>query len=350
AGPTGAVPKPSRAQPDRRGSRLARGCPPDPPRRVARPRPPRRRVPAADGRSAPLRSARGEPLLSRRAVIAAARRGHGRARRASRGRGALHGEDGRPAGREAARPTHGRPARARARALRHLLLALPRPGGDGERHDRAAGLPRAAVPAHRAAPAGAGRALLRRDDQRLRGDAGLRAPGGRARPLGDRGLHPRAAAQPARDARRRAGGGAAGARDGGPAMSAAAETPLGLERLQQRALVVGMVALGACAAGGLANPADFFRAYLIGYLYCLGIAHVFNNWSLDRDARPDPNPRRFRLLAGPGLALYGLTVTFAAIDWAMSLEPHWYSTIYPAGFGVGQVLSAFAFGIAAAVC
>src|SRR5213076_3589063 len=84
--------------------------------------------------------------------------------------------------------------------------------------------------------------------------------------------HPRAAAQPARDARRRAGGGAAGARDGGPAMSAATETPLGLERLQQRALVVGMVALGACAAGGLANPADFFRAYLIGYLYCLGIA------------------------------------------------------------------------------
>ena len=219
-------------------------------------------------------------------------------------------------------------------------------------------------------------------------------------------------------------------------MSAEPETPLGLERLQQRALVVGVVALGACAAAGLANPPDFFRAYLIGYLYCLGIAlgslvilmlhylsggawglvvrrileaatrtlpllavlflpvwvgvrdvylwaapgddplhharaylnvpffrvraliyfgawlgcaYIFNKWSRERDARPDPNPRRFRLLAGPGLALYGLTVTFAAIDWAMSLEPHWYSTIYPAGFGVGQVLSAFAFGIAAAV-
>src|SRR5438034_9666905 len=55
-------------------------------------------------------------------------------------------------------------------------------------------------------------------------------------------------------------------------MSAAAETPLGLERLQSRALVVGVVALGACAAGGLANPPDFLRAWLIGYLYCLGIA------------------------------------------------------------------------------
>src|SRR5206468_13108926 len=45
----------------------------------------------------------------------------------------------------------------------------------------------------------------------------------------------------------------------------------------------------------------------------------------------------------------GLTVTFAAIDWGMSLEPHWYSTVYPLAFGVGQVLSAFAFTIAAAV-
>src|SRR5207245_11535937 len=37
-------------------------------------------------------------------------------------------------------------------------------------------------------------------------------------------------------------------------------------------LAVGVVALGACAAGGLQNPPDFLRAYLIGYLYCLGIA------------------------------------------------------------------------------
>src|SRR5256885_1679246 len=111
--------------------------------------------------------------------------------------------------------------------------------------------PRPRSTAGGAHPTPPGGALLRRDDQRLRGDAGLRASGGRARPLGDRGLHPRPAAQPERDARRRAAGGAAGARDGGPAMSEVAESPLGLERLQQGALVVGMVALGACAAGGL---------------------------------------------------------------------------------------------------
>src|SRR5262249_16236289 len=31
-------------------------------------------------------------------------------------------------------------------------------------------------------------------------------------------------------------------------------------------------------------------------------------------------------LSGPGIILYGLTITFAAIDWVMSLDPFWYST------------------------
>jgi hypothetical protein len=55
--------------------------------------------------------------------------------------------------------------------------------------------------------------------------------------------------------------------------------------------------------------------------------------------------RRFRLLSGPGLALYGLCITFGSIDWGMSLEPHWYSTMYPLLFAVGQLLNAMAFGV-----
>jgi hypothetical protein len=50
-------------------------------------------------------------------------------------------------------------------------------------------------------------------------------------------------------------------------------------------------------------------------------------------ARVAPAPetladRRFRRLSGQGLALHGLAVTFASVDWMMSLEPHWFSTIY----------------------
>ncbi len=36
-----------------------------------------------------------------------------------------------------------------------------------------------------------------------------------------------------------------------------------------------------------------------------------------------------RRLGAPGIVVYALTITFASIDWVMSLEPDWYSTIYP---------------------
>ncbi|MGH7966458.1 MAG: hypothetical protein ACRERD_32310, partial [Candidatus Binatia bacterium] len=78
----------------------------------------------------------------------------------------------------------------------------------------------------------------------------------------------------------------------------------------------------------------------------IGVAYFLNKWSLEQDRGADPHlERRVRLLSGPGLALYGLAVTFASIDWVMSLEPHWYSTIYGAMVMVGQGLTAFAFAI-----
>jgi hypothetical protein len=71
------------------------------------------------------------------------------------------------------------------------------------------------------------------------------------------------------------------------------------------------------------------------------LAHLFNRWSLETDR--DPQPRlwaRMTALAGGGLLLMGLTITFASIDWAMSLDPRWFSTIYGILFMVGQALSA----------
>lgn len=46
-----------------------------------------------------------------------------------------------------------------------------------------------------------------------------------------------------------------------------------------------------------------------------------------------------------GLILYGLTVTFAAVDWLMSLQPLWSSTIYGLIVMLGQLLTALAFAI-----
>src|SRR5205823_2899646 len=64
-------------------------------------------------------------------------------------------------------------------------------------------------------------------------------------------------------------------------------------------------------------------------------------------AGPEDETRRSlaQRLSGPGLVLLGLTVTFAAIDWVMSIEPFWYSTIFGMLFISGQVLAALALGI-----
>jgi hypothetical protein len=54
---------------------------------------------------------------------------------------------------------------------------------------------------------------------------------------------------------------------------------------------------------------------------------------------------RLQTLSGPGLVLYGLTVTFSAIDWLMSIEPRWYSTIFGMIFMVSHGLIGLAFAI-----
>jgi hypothetical protein len=89
------------------------------------------------------------------------------------------------------------------------------------------------------------------------------------------------------------------------------------------------------------NPA-FFLGRAVFYLVLWNLlAWLMNRWSLALDAGPDRRTeRRLRGLSGLGLVLLGLTITFSSVDWAMSLDPHWYSTIYGILFMVGQALSA----------
>jgi hypothetical protein len=58
--------------------------------------------------------------------------------------------------------------------------------------------------------------------------------------------------------------------------------------------------------------------------------------------------RRLRAASAIGLIVYGLTITCASIDWSMSLDPNWFSTIYGAMYGTGQMLAGFAFAVLAA--
>jgi len=214
-----------------------------------------------------------------------------------------------------------------------------------------------------------------------------------------------------------------------------------LRRVQRGGLVVGVVALLSCAVGAAVNPEQFFRSYLVAYLFWFGIGlgsmailmihHIaggawgavirrllecatrtlplmallfvplafgmhslyewarpeavahdallqhksvylnvpfflaraafyfavwlafttfLNRWSLQQDGSDDPRlTRRMELLSRGGLLAIGLTMSFAAVDWVMSLEPHWYSTIYGIVIMGGQILNAMAFVIALAV-
>ena len=207
-----------------------------------------------------------------------------------------------------------------------------------------------------------------------------------------------------------------------------------LDRLQKASVRVGAVALALCAVGAGLNPKRFFEAYLMAYVFWLGIAlgcqailmihhlaggrwgvadrslleaasgtlplltvlfipcllglHSLYIWanpeavaaddvlrhkqpylnvpffviragiyfvvwfgtmvllnraSLAQDQTPSREAtRRLTLISGAGLGFYMLTMTFASIDWMMSLEPRWFSTIYGVLIMTGQVLGAFA--------
>lgn len=69
-------------------------------------------------------------------------------------------------------------------------------------------------------------------------------------------------------------------------------------------------------------------------------------WSIRQDETSNTAfARKMKTLAGPGLVIYMLTMTFAAFDWGMSLDPHWFSTIYGVIFVISQGLSALALSI-----
>jgi hypothetical protein len=212
-----------------------------------------------------------------------------------------------------------------------------------------------------------------------------------------------------------------------------------LGRLQQRALIVGVLGLAAGGVGAMSNLEQFFVSWLIGFMFCLGLTlgslallmlqhlsggqwgmvgrRVFeaatrtlpivallfipivfgmkslfewtdpakaavpaihdklaylntnfwigralfyfllwiamslllNRWSAEQDRGVAVTPAdsvRFRTVSAPGLLAYVLTMTFASVDWVMSLDPEWYSTIFGLLTVAGQGLMALALAIA----
>jgi hypothetical protein len=74
-------------------------------------------------------------------------------------------------------------------------------------------------------------------------------------------------------------------------------------------------------------------------------AALFARNSTTQDVTRDPGlTRRNIRLAALFLPVFAVTITITAIDWGMSLEPHWFSTIYGVYYFSGTVIAALAAG------
>jgi len=92
----------------------------------------------------------------------------------------------------------------------------------------------------------------------------------------------------------------------------------------------------------------FFAVRAVVYFAIwIALAFFLNKWSLAQDRTADNRyTKNMRLLSGPGMVVLIFSVTFASIDWYMSIEPEWFSTIYGFIFVAAWSLSALAFVIA----
>ncbi|HYV24894.1 MAG TPA: hypothetical protein VE969_06620 [Pyrinomonadaceae bacterium] len=94
------------------------------------------------------------------------------------------------------------------------------------------------------------------------------------------------------------------------------------------------------------NPGFFIIRAAIYFAFWSVCTWALNWFSLqqDRTARKRYR-RRMQMVSGPGLAFLIISITFASVDWVMSLEPGWFSTIFGLIFVAAWSLSALSFAI-----
>jgi hypothetical protein len=98
------------------------------------------------------------------------------------------------------------------------------------------------------------------------------------------------------------------------------------------------------------NVPFFLVRALLYFIIWTFYAWRLSTWSAEQDRTGDERLiAKMRAVSAPGLVVFVFFTSFAFIDWVMSLEPNWFSTIYGVMFLVGQVLESFAFTIALVV-
>ena len=97
---------------------------------------------------------------------------------------------------------------------------------------------------------------------------------------------------------------------------------------------------------GYLNPRGFVLRAILYFAIWFLLVYLLSKWSKEQNSPPvRDNSARFKAVAGPGIILYAFTISFAAIDWVMSLDPSWISTIYGLLFVAGELIAALGFAI-----
>jgi hypothetical protein len=91
------------------------------------------------------------------------------------------------------------------------------------------------------------------------------------------------------------------------------------------------------------NPKGVVLRAVLYFAIWLVMAFLLSRWSSEQDTPEggEKSTLRFRALSGFGLVIYSLTISFGVVDWVMSLQARWISTIYGLLFVAGEALSAF---------
>lgn len=97
------------------------------------------------------------------------------------------------------------------------------------------------------------------------------------------------------------------------------------------------------------SPASVWIQSIVCFAIWFFFMLTLNRWSAQRDRDPNPNvpfwQQRFENLSGVGVVIYSLTLTVGAIDWVMSTDVTWFSTMYGLLFLVGQGYAVLALSV-----
>jgi hypothetical protein len=94
------------------------------------------------------------------------------------------------------------------------------------------------------------------------------------------------------------------------------------------------------------NTTFFLARALFYFVVWTAMSQLLLKWSREQDQTGDPAyAKKLSVLSGGGLVVYALTVNFSITDWLMSVNPHWFSTMWGPLFMVGQGLAALALTI-----